>query len=154
MIKKLNNEVYILDEEIPLLDKNRFKFLVKRAKNSKNNRARYCAHKNKKKKLQEMFIVLTRKCKIIPHKHKFKEESLHVLSGEADLLVYDNQGKIKKKISLGTFSSGKTFYYRINNNKYHSLRIKSEFFIFHETTSGPFKKKNTIYLDSYQNILN
>ncbi len=144
MIRK-NNEVFILDEKIPLLEKKKFNFLIDKAKKNKNQRARYCTHKNSKKKLQEMFIVLTKNCKIKPHKHKFKEESLHVISGAADLLIYNNKGKLKKEIKLGTFSSGRIFYYRINNESFHTLRIRSKYFVFHESTSGPFIRKNTIY---------
>ena len=144
MIEKDNN-VFILNDQIPLLDKKKFNFLIDKAKKSKNHRARFCAHKNSKKKLHEMFIVLTKKCQIKPHKHKFKEESLHVIYGMTDLLIYNNKSKLKKKIKLGTFSSGKTFYYRINNESFHTLDVKSKYFIFHESTSGPFIRKNTIY---------
>jgi cupin fold WbuC family metalloprotein len=145
MIRKINNEVFVLGDPISFLESKKFKFLINKAKESKNNRARYCAHSNPRKKLHEMFIVMTKQCKIIPHKHRYKEESLHVIYGEADLLVYDNKGKIIKKINLGTFSSGKVFYYRINNENFHSLLIKSNYFIIHESTSGPFVRKNTIY---------
>jgi len=70
---------------------------------------------------------------------------LHVLYGSADLIIFDKFKKIKKKIALGTYNSGKIFYYRIKKKVVHSLDIKSKYFIFHEVTLGPFVKKHTIY---------
>jgi hypothetical protein len=46
---------------------------------------------------------------------------------------------------MGDLKSNSYFFYRINKNIYHSLLIKSPELIFHETTQGTFKKKNTIF---------
>ena len=92
-----------------------------------------------------MFVVHTKKYSVQPHYHLNKSESLFVLHGSANLIIFDKNMKIKKKIQLGTYGSGKTFYYRINGKTIHSLEIKSKYLIFHEVTSGPFVRKNTIY---------
>ena len=52
--------------------------------------------------------------------------------------------KIKKKTTWHIWL-WKNFYYRINGKTIHSLEIKSKYLIFHEVTSGPFVRKNTIY---------
>ena len=44
---------------------------------------------------------------------------------------------------MGNYRSGDVFYYRMNNELIHTLIIKSPYVIFHETSLGPFKKKNT-----------
>ena len=44
---------------------------------------------------------------------------------------------------MGNYQSGDVFYYRMNNELTHTLIIKSSYIVFHETSSGPFKKKNT-----------
>jgi hypothetical protein len=38
-------------------------------------------------------------------------------------------------------------YYRINKPIFHTFLVKSDFFIFHETTSGPLQVKTTEFAD-------
>ena len=92
-----------------------------------------------------MFVVHTKDYSVRPHYHLNKSESLYVLHGSANLLIFNNSGKITKKIQLGTLNSGKTVYYRIQQKVIHSLEIKSRYLVFHEVTIGPFKKKYTVY---------
>lgn len=153
MITKLNNEVFYSNSSLPLLNKKNLNFLIKKAKKNKSHKSRICTHANKNKKLHEMFVVHTKNYNVRPHKHKFKEESLYVIEGQADLIIYDNKGKKTKTVKLGTVKSGDIFYYRINNSVFHSLKIKSNYFIFHETTTGPFIRKNTIFAN-WQDKLN
>ena len=66
--------------------------------------------------------------------------SFNVISGSADLLIFDNKGNIKKKILISDKKKGVGFY-RMRKLTYHSLIIKSDYFIFQEVTKGPFLKK-------------
>ena len=145
MFKKINNEVFYSKKNLPVLNKKNINFLINKALKNKSKKTRLCTHINRQDKLQEMFVVHLKNYKVVPHYHLNKSESLYVLKGSANLLIFDKNKKIKKKIKLGTFDSGKIFYYRIKERVIHSLEINSKYFVFHEVTVGPFKKKDTIY---------
>ncbi len=145
MIKKINNEIFYSNQKLPIIKKKQIDFLIKKALKNKSQKSRLCTHKNEKDKLHEMFVVHTKDYSVRPHYHLNKSESLYVLHGSANLLIFNNSGKIIKKIQLGTLNSGKTFYYRIHQKVIHSLEIKSRYLVFHEVTTGPFKKKYTVY---------
>ena len=95
--------------------------------------------------LMEMFIALSKNTYIRPHKHYKKSESLHVIHGSADVIFFDDKGNINKIINLSKDSPDSFFYYRIDKPIYHTFLLKSDFFIFHETTEGPFIKDKTEY---------
>ncbi len=111
---------------------------------NKRKRIRLCTHEDIKEKLHEMFIVHTNNAYIRPHKHLKKAESLHVIEGSADLILFDDRGNIKSVIRLGDYLSGNKFYYRISVSDFHMLLLRSKFVVFHEATSGPFKKSANI----------
>lgn len=111
---------------------------------NKRKRIRLCAHECIKDKLHEMFIVHARDAYIRPHKHLRNAESVHVIEGLADLILFDDKGDITDVIRLGDYLSAHKFYYRISEPVFHMLLIRSKVFVFHETTSGPFKKSAAI----------
>ena len=144
-LKKINNEVFYTKKDIEFINQKHISFLKKRVKNTKRKRARICMHKNEKSKLHEMIIILSKGTYIRPHKHVNKAESLHVISGSADVIFFNSRGKTIKKISLNNKKKNSSFYYRLSSSVFHTFKLKSKYFIFHETTEGPFLKKKTIY---------
>ena len=142
---KESDEVYYCIDQIPKISKKEILTLLSKAKKNFSNKARICMHKNLNEKIHDMFIVHLKDCYVRPHKHLKKSECMFIINGEADAIIFDDNGKILQKIELGNYSSGKDFFYRINNNTFHMLLIKSEFFIFHENTEGPFKSDETVY---------
>jgi len=92
-----------------------------------------------------MLIVHEKSCYVRPHKHIGKIESFHIIEGQADVILFDEDGNIKKVISMGDYSTGLKFYYRMPPNNYHTLLIKSDVLIFHEVTNGPFRSEDTIF---------
>ena len=143
--KKINNEVFFTEKTITKIEDVDIKFLKANVKNTEKKRIRLCTHLSEEDKLQEMFILLSRETYIRPHKHLNKSESLHVQEGSADVVFFDDESNIIKIISLSDSSSKGCFYYRIDEPTYHTFIIKSDYFIFHETTQGPFKRSDTIY---------
>ena len=143
--KKINNEVFYTQDTITQINQKDISFLKANIKNTEKKRIRLCTHMNEQENLQEMFIALSKETYIRPHKHLNKAESLHVLEGEADVVFFDEKGKITKIISLSKNLSKHYFYYRINEPTYHTFIVKSDIFIFHETTHGPFNKSETLY---------
>lgn len=144
-LKKMNNEVYYAKKNIEFISQKHINFLKKKVKFSKRKRVRICMHKNEKSKLHEMIIILSKGTYIRPHKHLNKAESLHVIEGSADVIFFDDYGKKIKKISLDSRKKKLNFYYRISNSVFHTFKLKSKYFIFHEATEGPFQRNKTIY---------
>ncbi|MEN6586042.1 MAG: WbuC family cupin fold metalloprotein [Sulfuricella sp.] len=109
------------------------------ARYTSRTRARICAHPDTANPLHEMIILHARDAYVRPHRHPGKSESFHVIEGDADIILFDDDGKVENVIPMGEKGSGKAFYYRLNQATYHSLLIRSDIFIFHETTNGPFQ---------------
>lgn len=118
--------------------------LRNRVEVTQHKRVRLCAHQSTDDSLHEMFIALHRETYIRPHRHIGKAESLHILEGSADAVFFDDLGNIVHVIALGEYASGNTFFYRIGESLYHTLIVRSEYLIFHETTEGPFRRADTI----------
>ena len=108
-------------------------------------RVRLCMHLNQAHLLHEMLIVHEKTAYVRPHKHIGKSESTHIIEGLVDVVLFDNNGRIERVIGMGDYASGKTFYYRMETPIYHTLIIRSDVLVFHETTNGPFDKKDTIF---------
>ena len=121
--------------------------LGSRASASPRRRARLCAHRDAAQTLHEMFICLHRGTYIRPHKHAGKVESFHVIQGEVDVLLFDDEGQVTQVVALGEFGSGKPFYYRLSIAAFHSVVPRTQHVFFHETTNGPFRADDTLYPD-------
>jgi cupin fold WbuC family metalloprotein len=116
--------------------------LKKRANINPRNRIRLCTHPHLSDKLHEMIIVLKKNAYFPPHKHPERSESLHIIEGIVDMVVFNDNGSIRQVLPLGEPGSGRNWYCRLNSSVYHTHLIRSEFFIFHETINGPFQKDN------------
>ncbi len=108
-------------------------------------RVRLCAHANASLPLHEMFILLSDRTYIRPHAHTGKAESLLVLAGEAEAVFFDDDGAVTDVVSLGDFGSGKTFYYRVDRPVHHTLLLRTPRFLYHEATTGPFRREETLF---------
>ena len=122
-------------------------FLKSVAKKSSRRQSRLCTHSNENDNVHEMVIIHEKDIYVRPHKHIAKSESFHIMQGEVDIVLFDEQGSITNVIELAEYNSGKPFYYRFNIEVYHTVVIKSEVAIFHETTMGPFNPEDTVYAD-------
>ncbi|MBC8232339.1 cupin fold metalloprotein, WbuC family [bacterium] len=143
--KEISKEVFYADEPLVNVGGQDIEFLKARVGNTERKRIRLCAHKDVEDNLHEMFIVLSEETYIRPHKHLSKAESLHIVEGDADAVFFDERGSITHVITLGDYSSGRRFYYRVDVPVYHTLLIRSDPFIFHETTQGPFRRSDTAF---------
>ena len=66
---------------------------------------------------------------------------------EADIVFFDMDGNVEKVMELTESTLPGKFYYRMNTEIYHMLVVRSEFFIFHEVTLGPFDRLSTVQPD-------
>lgn len=144
-IKSENNEVFYMADSNVMLKKMDFDQLHNYALKSTRNRARYCAHKNKESDLHEMFEIFTQETYLRPLKQINKSYSYHVIQGSVDVYLFSEIGEVTDIISLGDFQSGKPFYFRAPQNVYRTLVTTSKFVLYHEVTTGPFKKEDTLF---------
>jgi len=145
---KENDEVFYPQEgkELVLVDEVDLVSLKHFASLNQRNLARFCAHKNISDPVHEMFIFHKKGHYVRPHKHLSKAESFHLIEGEADILIFDEQGNVRKVLNLGSYASGKCFFYRIPESCYHTQIFKQDT-IFHEVSKGPFEKSKTVFPD-------
>jgi len=147
LTKKESDEVLYPVNEIVSVCSTDLKELKRLALLNSRHRIRLCSHQNPMEKIQEMFIVHTSDCYVRPHKHIGKIESMSILEGEVDVVLFHEDGSIREVINMGTIESGKKFYNRISEPVYHTLLIRSDFLVFHEITEGPFNREDTIFPD-------
>jgi len=144
---KYPEEIIFNSDEFVMLDIGSVADLIEISKKNKRRRARICAHNSEEDKLHEMFIVHEKDTYVRPHKHINKTESFHLIHGKIRVIIFNDDGVIKKAIEMGEYRKGNPFFYRIGTDVYHTLQILSEFAVFHETTNGPFIRENTIWAD-------
>jgi len=148
MIKKYivrNPEVLYSDDQIAKITKSDICDLNRLAKDNRRERVRLCAHRNEVDALHEMIIIHCKGAYVRPHMHIGKTESTHIIDGLVDVIIFNSEGKIEDIIEMGDFNSGKIFYYRMEPLIWHTLIVRSEFLVFHETTNGPFNREDTIF---------
>jgi cupin fold WbuC family metalloprotein len=135
---KLNEEVYLAGTTITYLGRDEVIFLKSAALKSKRKRARICMHLTNEDLLHEMLIVICSKSYIQPHRHYQKSESFHIVEGIVDVVIFDNDGEIYRIIELGDVNSGRNFFYRMSESRFHTLQLHSDLLVMHEVTNGPF----------------
>jgi cupin fold WbuC family metalloprotein len=138
-------EVLYSADSIVTVDAKFLEQLKQDALNNPRKRIRLCAHRSIDDRVHEMIIVHTKDTYVRPHRHIGKAESFHVIDGLVDVAVFDDSGEIAEVIPMGTFGSGRAFFYRIADPLYHTLLIRSDVLVFHEATTGPFRREETSF---------
>lgn len=113
--------------------------LKRHAFEGSQKRARLCLHHSPDDPLHEMIIVFHRDTLVRPHRHRGKSESFHVIDGELDIVLFDDNGRRTRVISMGRFGSGKPYVYRLSEPVWHSVIVRTEYAAIHEVTNGPFR---------------
>ena len=141
--RKVSPEVFYADELVVRVDRDDVTSLVAEADPMLRRRTRLCTHRSADDRLHEMLVVHHREAYVRAHRHLGKAESMHIIKGETDLVLFDDVGKVTEVIGMGEFVSGRPFYYRMSDSIYHSLMIRSEWLVFHEVTSGPLRREES-----------
>lgn len=142
-----SNEVLYPKDDVVLISNVDLDELKRLALLNPRQRVRLCSHRTPDDSLHEMFIVHTNECYVRPHKHFGKAESMAVLEGEVDVVLFHDDGSIREVLTMGDIASGKTFYYRLSDPIYHMLIIKTDFLVFHEVTQGPFVRDQSAFAE-------
>ncbi len=143
--RPISNEVLYTDEPIVKISREDMARLIPEAAKNERRRMRLCAHRSVDDPLHEMLIVLAGDTYVRPHKHLHKSESFHVIEGQAEVVIFEEDGSIRDVIPMGEYSSGACFYYRLADACYHGLVVRSEVFAYHETTGGPLDPAQTVF---------
>lgn len=143
--RKINEEVFYNVTPSVTVNRKDITFLKERAAETVRKRARLCTHGTPEDLLHEMFIVHYRDVYVRPHKHLHKRESFHLIEGSVDVVLFNDDGTIAEVGPMGDYSTGKKFYCRIATSCFHALVIHSDVLVFHETTTGPFQREETIF---------
>lgn len=144
---QVSDEVIHSADKLINLDHEDIDQLIELASRNKRKRIRYCVHESPNDNVHEMFIVHPRGAYVRPHKHLNKIESMLVLKGNVDYVVFEDDGSVRKVIQMGDSSSGKTFYNSMRESIFHTLLIRSEWLVFLEITQGPFERKDTLFAE-------
>ncbi len=144
-MKQLGEEVYVADERIVSVGRKEMDFLKARVGETSRKRVRLCAHPTTENTLHEMFVVYMDMTYVKPNLHLGKDESLHILEGEADFFFFDNEGRVTEIIPLGSYDSGRQFYCRVPASAWHTIVMKSDRLVIHEVTPGPFVRSDTVW---------
>jgi len=134
-----NAEVFYSRATITTVSLSDIEELVDLSSNNPRKRVRLCAHKEPHLPLHEMLIVHERSAYVRPHMHPEKTESMHIIAGRVDVVIFDHDGEVTQVIEMGEYASGLPFYYRLDTPAFHTLIIRSDVLVFHETTEGPFQ---------------
>jgi cupin fold WbuC family metalloprotein len=143
--KVINPEVLVADVSIVEVCRRDVELLKVSADENERKRIRLCAHRDIEDQLHEMVIVHTKDAYVRPHKHLNKSESIHIIEGFVDVVLFDEACNIDDVIHMGNYGSGNQFFLRMQVPHYHMLLIRSDILVFHETTSGPFRRSDTIF---------
>ncbi len=115
--------------------------LKRHALEANMKRARLCLHHSPDDPLHEMIICFHRDAVIRPHRHSTKTESYHIVFGELDVVLFDDDGQPTRVVRMGD-GVGKTSIYRLSAPVWHSAIIRSEYAAIHEVTNGPFRAED------------
>jgi cupin fold WbuC family metalloprotein len=144
-LKQINKEIYYFKNDVVKIGPEIVDFLKEKAHENESGKCRVCCHPDETALHHDMIIVHTKEAHVRPHRHKTRVESFYIIEGKADILLYDKEGELVDRISLGDTNSGLPFYYRLNDSIFHSLDIHTDDLVFHETTNGPFNKEDTVF---------
>ncbi len=143
--RKENDEVLYPKDRFVVLNAADLAFLKAQAFKNPRKRIRICTHQSKDDKVHEMFIVHTKDAYVRPHKHINRSESTYLIEGEVDVILFDDDGEIIKRIEMGPPASGKIFYYRSADPFFHTFCIKTDWICFYETIGGPFNRSDIVF---------
>ena len=144
-LRRISDEVFVAPGPIVRLGSEDIDFLKRQAASNPRGRARICAHGDNEDAIHEMVIAISSSSYIRPHRHIGKSESFHIVDGCVDVVMFDDDGGITDVIELGDRNSGRNFFYRLSESRFHTLVSRTDVLVIHEVTNGPFDRDRTIF---------
>lgn len=141
-IRRVTDEVFFADEAVARLGQAEIELVKQQAAISRRRRARLCLHRSETDAVHEMLIALGADGYVRPHRHLGRGESFHVVEGAADVVLFDDGGKVTERVRISTAGDGVRIY-RLHESRFHTVLVRTPVFVVHETTSGPFDRGDT-----------
>ena len=134
---EVSDTVLFTREPITTIDGDTVAYLKMRALADPVKSLRLCMHADTEDPVQEMLIVHVHEGYVRPHRHDHGA-SYHIVDGQLDIVMFDDGGQITDVVTMGEYSSGSIFYWRISGNRYYTVVSRSDAVVFHESLNGPF----------------
>jgi cupin fold WbuC family metalloprotein len=142
-MKHVSPEIVYSDGGFLAADSTIITMLKDKAGKSTRRRCRLCFHAGEDAPQQEMLIVMHRSSYVRPHRHIGKMETLTIIEGKCDALLFDETGVVMQAVAMSPAAEGGSFFYRMPDKIFHTLIFRSEWIVFLETTIGPFSRAMT-----------
>lgn len=117
--------------------------LIEEAKESISHKARLCLHPHPSEMLQFTYLAFVSPYKDKIHSHPNRNEVIYPILGSASHSTFDSKTNLLKSTIL---TSEKPVALGTPIGNWHSIEVKSEFFVMLEIGTGPFISTSTIYL--------
>lgn len=117
--------------------------LCDKAKQVPRGRLRFCLHTEIENPLHEMVIVHPYRAYVPPHKHHGQSESIIILEGILDLVIFNDDGIVAHVVPMGSIGSGRIFHHRLGIPQFHTMLIHSSQVVFTEIKTGPYEPEKT-----------
>ena len=117
--------------------------LIEEAKASTHRKARLCLHPDPSEFLQFTYLAFVSPYKDKIHSHPNRPEIIYPIFGSALHSTFDSKTNLLKSTTL-TSEQPVALGTPIGN--WHSIEVKSEFFVMLEIGTGPFINTSTVYL--------
>jgi cupin fold WbuC family metalloprotein len=142
-LKEVAPGIFYIQGKLITADEFMIEFLKAAALRTPSRRARLCAHPSPGAAQHDMLIVSHRDTYVAPHRHFVKSESMLVIEGLAEAIIFDDAGRVTQYVSMGPATSARSFFYRMPERTFHSLSIETEMLVFVESTKGPFRPEDS-----------
>ncbi|MDR0865191.1 MAG: WbuC family cupin fold metalloprotein [Candidatus Symbiothrix sp.] len=127
-----------MNSKIQLINKSLLDSTTAQAKTHVRLRMNYNIHSDLNDPVNRMLNALEPGT-VIPihrHLHPYKNESFVILRGELDVLLYDDNGQIERRITLNPEKGN--YGMDIPGEVWHSLEVKQAGTMIYEVKHGPF----------------
>jgi cupin fold WbuC family metalloprotein len=114
--------------------------LIEASGTEPKRRARLNLHNSDDDLIHEMIIAFRKDSLNMPHRHVGKSESMHVILGNVDVVIFDNEGHETRRVKLSDSSLRRIHpsIFRMAAPLWHTVIPIDDVVVVHETTNGPF----------------
>ncbi len=127
--------------------------LLDAASSEPKRRARLNMHNSDDDLIHEMIIAFRGDSLNMPHRHSGKSESMHVMRGRVDVVIFDDYGNETRRVRLGRdrnqLSFNTQFVFRMAAPIWHTVIPIDDKVVVHETTNGPFVPGKNMEIPSW-----
>jgi len=131
--------VYQHEADFIAVGRDMIDMLIESAAREPQRRARFNLHRSDDDVLHEMIIAFRGDSLNMPHRHVGKSESLHVIEGALEIVMFDDDGKQSRRVMLSAPDGYRLpAIFRMDAPVWHTVIPLEDVVVVHEVTNGPF----------------